>query len=140
MMAGDGVSDLLFTVGKPPFVEAHGCLNEFKTPTAAFGSEQIDRLVEHFINGDERLMSDLANWGSCDCSYALQDIARVRVNIFNQNGRHALVMRKLPSEIPTLEKLRLPPVFREIIKEKPVIVFVTRTTGSGKTTTRARIP
>src|SRR5467141_3634085 len=101
MIAEDGVSDLLFTVGKPPLIEAHGSLSEFATqpPHAAFSSEQIDRLAEHFINGDERLMRDMADWGSCDCSYALENIARFRVNIFKQNRRCAIVMRKLPSEI-----------------------------------------
>jgi twitching motility protein PilT len=135
----DGVSDLLFTVGKPPFVEAHGCLSEFpiKTPAPVFGLEEIDQLADHIINDDERLRRDLTNWGSCDCSYALKDLARFRVNIFKQNGRHAIVMRRLQSEIPTLEKLGLPPVFREIIKEKTGIVFVTGGTGSGKTTTLA---
>ena len=46
-------------------------------------------------------------------------------------------MRKLPSQIPTLDTLGLPPVFREIVKEKNGIVFVTGATGSGKTTTLA---
>ena len=46
-------------------------------------------------------------------------------------------MRKLQSEIPTLETLGLPPVFHEIIKEKAGIIFVTGATGSGKTTTLA---
>jgi twitching motility protein PilT len=136
---GDDVSDLLFTVGKPPFVEAHGCLSEFsaETPTSVFGSEEIDQLADHIINGDERLRRDLDIWGSCDCSYAVRDFARFRVNIFKQNGRHAIVMRRLQSEIPTLEMLGLPPVFREIIKERTGIVFVTGATGSGKTTTLA---
>jgi twitching motility protein PilT len=136
---GDGISDLLFTVGKPPFVEAHGCLSEFPitTPASVFGSAEIDQLADHIINGDDRLRLDLANSGSCDCSYALKDLARFRVNIFKQNGRHAIVMRKLQSEIPTLDTLRLPPICREIIKERTGIVFVTGGTGSGKTTTLA---
>jgi twitching motility protein PilT len=137
MITGEGVSDLLFTVGKPPCVETHGVLQEFPATIGALGREQIDRLAEHIIDGDERLKRDLVEWGSCDCSYALKDIARFRVNIFKQNGRTALVMRKLPSEIPTIEKLGLPPVFSEIIKEKNGIIFVTGATGSGKTTTLA---
>jgi twitching motility protein PilT len=135
--SGDGISDLLFTVGKPPLVEAHGLLQEFPTTTAVLGREEINRLADHIINGDERLTRDLATSGSCDCSYALKDVARFRINIFKQNGRPAIVMRKLQSEIPTLEKLGLPPVFHEIIKEKNGIVFVTGATGSGKTTTLA---
>jgi twitching motility protein PilT len=48
-------------------------------------------------------------------------------------------MRKLPTEIPTLESLGLPPVFREMLKEKNGIILVTGGTGSGKTTTLAAI-
>src|SRR5712692_8773494 len=135
--SGDGVSDLLFTVEKPPLLETYGVLEEFPVTSGVFGRQEVDRLAEHFINGDERLMRDLADWGSCDCSYALKDIARFRVNIFKQNGRQAIVMRKLPSEIPTLEALELPPVFQEIVKEESGIIFVTGPTGSGKTTTLA---
>jgi twitching motility protein PilT len=135
----EGISDLLFTVGRPPLVEAHGSLEEFEvgTPSPVFGPDQIDRLANHLINGDERLMRDLAAWGSCDCSYALADLARFRVNIFKQNGKQAIVMRKLQSEIPTLDGLGLPPLFREIVKEKNGMIFVTGATGSGKTTTLA---
>src|SRR3984893_4882150 len=136
---GEGISDLLFTVGKPPFIEAHGFLSEFPitNPASVFGSTEIDQLADHIINNDERLRRDLTNFGSCDCSYALEDLARFRVNIFKQNGRHAIVMRRLQSKIPTLETLGLPTVFREIIKERTGIVFVTGGTGSGKTTTLA---
>src|ERR1043166_7806164 len=133
----EGVSDLLFTVGKPPIVETHGLLQEFPIASGALDANEVNQLAEHVINGEERLTRDFAEWGSCDCSYALKDVARFRVNIFKQNGRRAVVMRKLPSEIPTLKKLGLPPVFWEIIKEKNGIVFVTGATGSGKTTTLA---
>jgi twitching motility protein PilT len=139
MIAGEGVSDLIFTVGKPPCVETHGVLQEFPVTCGTLECEQIDQLAEHVINGDERLKKDLVQWGSCDCSYSLKNISRFRVNIFKQNGLHALVMRKLPSEIPTIEKLGLAPVFREIIKEKNGIIFVTGATGSGKTTTLAAL-
>src|SRR5438874_10715809 len=135
----EGVSDLLFTVGKPPLVEAHGWLEEFpvEMPEPFFGRADVDQVAAHFINGDERLTRDLAAWGSCDCSYALKDVARFRVNIFKQNGRPAIVMRKLQTEIPTVDQLGLPPIFREMIKEKNGIIFVTGATGSGKTTTLA---
>ena len=134
----EGVSDLIFTVGKPPMIEAHGCLEEFPVePEPVFGGNEVASLVDHFINGDERLRRDLANWGSCDCSYALKDIARFRINIFKQSGHQAIVMRKLQSEVPTLKALGLPPIFEEMIKEKNGIIFVTGATGMGKTTTLA---
>jgi twitching motility protein PilT len=139
MVAREGVSDLIFTVGKLPCVETHGVLQELPLASGALERAHVDGLAEHIINGDTRLKKDLAEWGSCDCSYALKDIARFRVNIFKQNGLTALVMRKLPSEIPTIDKLGLAPVFHEIIKEKNGIIFVTGATGSGKTTTLAAL-
>ena len=135
----EGISDLIFTVGLPPLVDVHGALEEFpvQTPEAFFSSQEIKQLVDHLINGDERLKNDLATWGSCDCSYELKDRARFRVNVFKQNGKQAIVMRRLRSDIPTLDTLELPPVFNEMIKEKNGIIFVTGATGSGKTTTLA---
>src|SRR2546423_10579686 len=134
-----GVSDLLFAVGKPPVLEEHGVLEEFPidTPTGVLDAAQIDQIAEHIMNGDDRLKADLARQGSCDCSYALPDLALMRVNVYKQNCRPAIVMRKLQTEIPTLDQLGLPPIFREMIKEKNGIIFVTGATGSGKTTTLA---
>ncbi len=139
IQSGDGVSDLLFAVGKPPQVEAHGELEDFPidTPESVLELTHIDQIAAHLMTGNDRLTQELATFGSCDCSYSLAELARFRVNIFKQNGRRAIVMRKLQTQIPTLERLGLPPVFREMIKEKNGIIFVTGSTGSGKTTTLA---
>jgi len=139
LQSADGVSDLLFITGKPPLVEIHGRLSNFQidSPGSVLTPLQIEQLAGHIMNGSERLRMEFAATGSCDCSYAIENLARFRVNIFKQNGRHAVVMRKLQSEIPTLEKLGLPPVFREIVKEKNGIILVTGGTGTGKTTTLA---
>ena len=91
------------------------------------------------MGDDDRLKNEFATYGSCDCSYFLPQLARFRVNIFKQNGQQAIVMRKLQTEIPTLDQLGLPPVFKEMVKEKNGIIFVTGATGSGKTTTLAAI-
>ena len=137
----EGISDLIFTVGRPPLVEAEGILEEFpvETPEPFFGPEQIRELVDCLINGDERLRKDLATLGSCDCGYTLNDLARFRVNIFKQNGQQAVVMRRLQANIPTLQMLGLPPVFNEMLKEKNGIILVTGATGSGKSTTLAAL-
>jgi twitching motility protein PilT len=130
---------LLFISGKPPLVEIHGRLSTF--PMDAAGSvltpQFIEELAGYVISGSERLKTEFAASGSCDCSYAIENLARFRVNIFKQNGRHAVVMRKLQSEVPTLEALGLPPIFREIVKEQNGIILVTGGTGMGKTTTLA---
>jgi twitching motility protein PilT len=135
--SADGVSDLLFIAGKPPLIEVHGRLSEFPIDESVLTPPLIEELAGHIMNGSERLRVDFATSGSCDCSYAIENVARFRVNIFKQNGRHAIVMRKLQSKIPTLDVLGLPPIFREIVKEKDGIVLVTGATGSGKTTTLA---
>jgi twitching motility protein PilT len=137
--SADGVSDLLFISGKPPLVEVHGRLSDFPidTPESVLTPALIEQLAAQLMNGNERLRAEFSSTGSCDCSYAIENVARFRVNIFKQNGRHAVVMRVLQSEIPTLEKLGLPPIFREIVKEKNGIILITGATGMGKTTTLA---
>jgi twitching motility protein PilT len=134
---GTGVSDLLFVVGKPPVTENFGKLSEFAIDTGTLTQEQVEGIAKLITGNNERLKNDFARSGSCDASYAVDNLARFRVNIFKQNGYHAIVMRKLSSELPTLDGLGLQPIFREIITEKNGIVFVTGGTGSGKTTTLA---
>jgi twitching motility protein PilT len=137
--SADGVSDLLFIAGKPPLVEVHGRLSDFPidTPESVLTPALIEQVAGEIMNGSERLRLEFSTTGSCDCSYAIENLARFRVNIFKQNGRHAIVMRKLQSDVPTLEKLGLPPIFREMVKEKDGIVLLTGGTGTGKTTTLA---
>lgn len=137
--SADGVSDLLFIAGKPPLVEVHGRLSDFPidTPESVLTPVLIEQLAHQIMNGSERLRLEFSTSGSCDCSYAIENLARFRVNIFKQNGRHAVVMRKLQSKIPTLEELGLPLVFREMVKEKDGIILLTGGTGTGKTTTLA---
>ena len=137
--SAEGVSDLLFIAGKPPLIEVNGRLKEFPidTPDPVLTPLLVEQLAGEIMNGSERLRVEFATSGSCDCSYAIENLARFRVNIFKQNGRHAVVMRKLQSEIPTLDRLGLPPIFREMIKEKDGIILLTGGTGTGKTTTLA---
>ena len=139
VQSAEGISDLLFVAGKPPQVEVHGRLKPFalEPPESVLTSARVEGLAGAIINKNPRLIQDLTDRGSCDCSYSLQNFCRFRVNIYRQNGNHAMVMRRLQAEVPTMDSLHLPPVFREIIKEKNGLVFVTGGTGSGKTTTLA---
>jgi twitching motility protein PilT len=135
----EGVSDLFFVVGKPPQVEAYGKLKCYPddSPAAVLSPNKVEDLAVFLMNGVERLQRDFLTLGACDCSYGIEGFARFRVNIFRQSGNHAIVMRKLNSVIPTIDKLGLQPVFREMVKEKTGLIFVTGATGSGKTTTLA---
>ncbi|MDQ3622681.1 MAG: PilT/PilU family type 4a pilus ATPase [Verrucomicrobiota bacterium] len=141
MNAMEGVSDLLFVVGRPPQIEVYGKLRPVEIPdfTAVLEPAHTQMLADKLMGANERLKSDLKCFGSCDTSYAVPEVARFRVNVFRQNGCLAIVMRKLNTEIPTILKLRLPPIAKEIIKEKTGLVFITGATGSGKTTTLAAL-
>jgi len=99
----------------------------------------IDALAEQITRKDPRLLSDYESTGSCDCSYVSEGVARFRVNIYRENNRRAIVMRKLQVQIPSLATLALPPIFPEIVKERNGIVLVTGGTGSGKSTTLAAL-
>jgi twitching motility protein PilT len=138
-VGGKGTSDLVFVVGQPPQVEISGVLTPIEVPglMPVLRPEHTQSFATHMIADNERLQVDLRDNGSCDTSYSLAETARFRVNIFRQYGRMAIVMRELSTEMPSLEGLGLPPIFREITKEKTGIVFCTGATGSGKTTTLA---
>lgn len=138
--SAEGISDLIFVAGKPPQAEIYGKLvTPPNCPEAMLTGERIERIVFAIINGNERLTTELAKAGSCDCSYTLEGVCRFRVNIYRQLGNYAMVLRRLSSQVPTMEKLRLAPVFNDIIKEKTGLIFVTGGTGSGKTTTLAAL-
>lgn len=135
------VSDFNFTVDKPLQVEQSGELNPVYTtpPIDALSPYQVETIALNLVNGNPRLTEDLLRTGSCDAGYSLADIARFRVNIFSQRGNVSVVMRKLNTEVPTLDALKLPPIFREVAKEKMGMVLVTGATGSGKSTTTAAL-
>ena len=141
LQTGHRISDLLFITGKAALIEIDGHLTPFAIDEAnsPITPQFIEAIAEHIIGRDERLMSDYANTGSCDCSYAVENVARFRVNVYKEVNRRAIVMRKLDPKVPSLASLGLPPVFREIGKEKNGIVLVTGATGSGKTTTLAAL-
>ena len=137
----DGISDLNFTVGRPFQVEAFGQLipTNIQPPLLRLSPYQTEQVAMQLIGGDSRLMGDLLKRGSCDCSYALDDRARFRVNIFKQRGHFAIVMRKMQKEMPSIASLGLSPIFREMCREKNGLILVTGATGSGKTTTLTAI-
>lgn len=138
---GTGLSDLLFIPGRPPQTTSYGRLQPYSGDLAEplISSQFTEQLAAVLIDGNALLTESLQKNGSCDCSYAIPDIARFRVNVYRQNGQLAVVMRKLSNEVPALENLGLPPVLNDIVKENSGLVFVTGATGVGKTTTLAAI-
>jgi twitching motility protein PilT len=135
------VSDLIFTVDKPPQVEAEGELVpvELDPPLEKLTAFHTETIALNLIGGNPRLLDDLLRTGSCDTSYTVMDKARFRVNIFSQRGNYSIVLRKLSTKIATLSELKLPEIFLQVAKEKTGLVLVTGATGSGKSTTLAAL-
>ncbi len=134
-------SDINFTVGKPLQAEIDGVLTPVckKMGIDVLTPFHTETFTLNLAGNDPRNVQQLLNTGSCDLSYYLPGRARFRVNVFSQRGTYSIVMRQLPTKIPSLEDLNMPPVFKSIAQEKYGIVFVTGATGSGKSTTLAGI-
>ena len=141
MEAFTGISDIIFSVGRPPQVEAFGELKgiSLHPDLQNLTAYQVETIAMNIIGGNRRLYREFIALGSCDCRYALSDRARFRVNIFRQRGNFGIVMRKLQTDIPTFSSLGLSPIFQQIAQEKNGLVLVTGATGSGKTTTLAAV-
>jgi twitching motility protein PilT len=135
------VSDCLFTVDRPPQVEAYGELKPvtLDPPIEKLTPFQTESVALNIIGDNLWQIESLLRHGSCDASYALSDKARFRVNVFAQRGNYSIVCRQLNTAVPTLEKMKFPEVFKEIPQEKTGLVLVTGATGAGKTTTLAAI-
>jgi twitching motility protein PilT len=135
------VSDLNVTTNRPLQVESSGNLTPvpFDPPIDNLTPFQTEIFSLNLIGGDRRLTQNLVAQGSCDCAYSLPGKARFRVNIFSQRGQYSIVLRKLATEIPTIDGLKLPEAFKKVPKEKNGIVLVTGGTGSGKSTSLAAV-
>ncbi len=85
---------------------------------------------------DKKLIDKLRDY---DCSWGAPGIGRFRVNILRQRSSFMIVMRVIPFEVPSIEKLRLPKVLEKISEAERGMVLVTGVTGSGKSSTMAAI-
>ena len=137
----DNVSDLNITVDRPLQVEASGELVSVPVDPSIDNLTpfQTEIFALNIINGDRRLTEHLIATGSCDTSYYLPGKARFRVNIFSQRSNMSIVLRKLETNIPTIESLRLPEAFKKMPSEKNGLILITGATGSGKTTSLAAL-
>ena len=142
-VAQRGASDLLLVAGVPPVFRIGGRLT--RTAEAPLSNEEIQSLLAGVLTAKvrERVESD----GAADFSLRLSRAAseddrrawRFRVNVHRQRGTLAAAIRALPTEIPTLQQLRLPPTLAELVKPTRGLVLVCGPTGSGKSTTLAAL-
>jgi twitching motility protein PilT len=138
LRATKGTSDLIFSPGRAPQVEANGQLVQLRIANVnVLRAEDTTRIAADLIGNNAQAMGKLKEEGSCDISYSLPKVSRFRVNIFTQRGSCAIVMRVIPSSVPDFQKLNLPAQLGEATELKQGIVLVTGPTGSGKSSTLA---
>jgi twitching motility protein PilT len=137
----DNISDLNFSVARPPQVEVSGELTPVLVDSRLekLTPFQTETLALHLMQCDRRLSQQLISQGSCDCSYALPGKARFRVNVFQQRNAYSIVLRRLSTRIFTIDDLALPQVFHRMAQERNGLILVTGATGSGKSTTLAAL-
>jgi twitching motility protein PilT len=140
LLVSDKISDLNFSVGQLPQVEINGKL----TPVQPLGMQkltpyQTEILAMALMQGNPDAAERLANTGTTDLSYSLPSRARFRVNIFQQRGVYSIVMRVIPTDIPTVKSLGLPTQLSEIAELRNGLVLMTGPTGAGKSSTQAAI-
>jgi twitching motility protein PilT len=140
LLAGTGISDLIFSPGRPPQVEQHGQLIHVTTSgVTLLAPDDTRRVARDVIDGNAHALRTLADDGACDVSYTITGLARFRVNVFRQRGSYAVVMRVIASKIPSFEELNLPASLKEVARLKNGLVLVTGQTGSGKSSTLAAV-
>jgi len=140
LLVSDKISDLNFSVGQQPQVEVNGKLTGVQPlGLQKLSPYQTEIIAMSLMEGNPDAAHRLANTGSVDLSYSLPAKIRFRVNIFQQRGTYSIVMRVIPTEIPTLGSLDLPPQLSDITSLRNGIVLVTGPTGAGKTSTLAAL-
>ncbi len=129
----NNASDLHLSPLNQPVIRVHGELKRIKTDPLS--SEDIRTMLYSVMTEDQR--ADFEREMELDFAIAFGEKARFRVNAFTTRTGTAAVFRSIPSLIPTMEELELPPIMRRFAQLEKGLVLVTGPTGSGKSTTLA---
>jgi len=131
--AKNKASDLHISAGEAPMIRVDGDVKRINLP--AMEHKEVHAMVYDIMNDKQR--KDFEEFLETDFSFEIPNLARFRVNAFNQNRGAAAVFRTIPSKVLTLEDLGAPEIFKAISDNPIGIVLVTGPTGSGKSTTLA---
>ena len=129
-------SDLHLSPGNLPIIRVHGDLRRIKT-NAALTNDDIRAMIYSVMTEQQR--ADYEENMELDFAISFGEKARFRVNAFTSRNGASAVFRTIPSDIPTIEELDLPPVIKRFAELEKGIVLITGATGSGKSTTLASI-
>src|SRR5213080_1894166 len=140
LLVSDTISDLNFSVGQLPQVEVNGKL----TPVQPLGLQkltpyQTEIIAMTLLQENPEAADRLVKTGTADLSYSLPSRARFRCNVFQQRGVYSIVMRVIPTDIPSLGSLGLPAQISDIAELRNGLVLITGPTGSGKSSTLAAV-
>jgi twitching motility protein PilT len=129
-------TDLLLTAGLAPQIRVQGELRP-ATDQPTLTEDDTDALLAELLSPEQ--LRDWAAINEYDFSFSWRTDARIRGNAFTQRGQTAIALRLIPSEIPTMDQLGLPPVLADFAGRHQGLILVTGPTGSGKSTTLASV-
>lgn len=133
LMVDRNASDLFFSVGAPPNMKIEGVTTPIGK--AALKSQQVVEIAKSIMSDAQQKEFDETM--ELNMALSVEGIGRYRINIFRQRGEVAMVVRYIKGNIPSLEKLHLPPVLSSIVMEQRGLVLVVGATSSGKSTSLA---
>ena len=132
-MESSGASDMYLTAGYPPLFRVNGALEPYRE--RALGGSEVSALVHSVMNDRQRQEFEATN--ECNFAIAPGESGRFRVSAFVQQGVPGLVLRTIPTRIPSVEELRVPSLLERIAMTKRGLIIMVGATGSGKSTTLA---
>src|SRR2546423_9568362 len=133
LVAEQGASDLHFHAGNVPIIRHEGEL--MPLPFRVLSEVETSRFLLELLSEEQK--AEFEESQEADLVYAIEGVARFRVNIFVQSQGLGAVFRVIPNKVPTLQDLRLPPAVKKLTLLANGLVLVTGPTGSGKSTTLA---
>jgi twitching motility protein PilT len=134
-LVAKGGSDLHLKVDSKPLFRVDGNLAT-EPDGPVLSAADTEHALEVLLS-DEAKLKEFADEHEVDFSYEIPDVARYRLNAFQQRGVISMACRAIPHKINTIAELELPDVIRDLAEEERGIVLLTGTTGSGKSTTLA---
>jgi len=135
LAVSQGVSDVHIRINTPPMVRKDGIIIKTKLPDIT--AEDMEMIVKNIV--PRSLQDRVHDIYDIDFSMEIPGISRFRVNLLHDLGHLGFVLRVVPFEIPSLEKLFLPPSLLEFTNLNNGIIIITGPTGSGKSTTLASL-